>query len=309
VSSADFRQIALGTDSGKADRLFRAAVSAFCSLPRPSRREIAQIEDLALPLFDSVSVESRRFAAAALSECAHPPTALVWRLSNEPVDVAAPLLVRSQALSDVDLITLIGRHGLPHARAIAKRRGLNKTIADLVNALSRTSTLPEAVASPATDIGPAPSNDHASEFGPRQGNKSNAEVIRQRLRTLMRPSQDSGAFSETGSVLSAETVAYAKLRAAALTGSSALFEIALADALRIDPRQVRRLTADANDLAMTLRTLDLTEEQAFLLSAALFPAAFRDTPTIRTFLESFRRQNVSEAQARLGGEGSRAIGQ
>ena len=42
-------------DHGKAERLFRAAVTAFCSLTRPSRREIAQLEDLTLPLYDSVS--------------------------------------------------------------------------------------------------------------------------------------------------------------------------------------------------------------------------------------------------------------
>ncbi|RVB60875.1 hypothetical protein EN895_24475, partial [Mesorhizobium sp. M7A.F.Ca.CA.002.03.2.1] len=52
VSSSDFRQIAVRKDSGKAERLFRAAVSAFCSLTRPSRREIGQLEDLTLPLFN-----------------------------------------------------------------------------------------------------------------------------------------------------------------------------------------------------------------------------------------------------------------
>ncbi|TIP36884.1 MAG: hypothetical protein E5X69_22055, partial [Mesorhizobium sp.] len=56
MSSSDFRQIAIRTEAGKAERLFRAAVSAFCSLTRPSRREIAQLEDLTLPLFDEVSV-------------------------------------------------------------------------------------------------------------------------------------------------------------------------------------------------------------------------------------------------------------
>ena len=48
MSSSDFRQIAVRADHGKAERLFRAAVTAFCSLTRPSRREIAQLEDLTL---------------------------------------------------------------------------------------------------------------------------------------------------------------------------------------------------------------------------------------------------------------------
>ncbi len=93
MSSSDFRQIAVRADHGKSERLFRAAVTAFCSLTRPSRREIAQLEDLTLPLYDSVSIEARRFVAAALSECANPPAALVRRLADEPVEIAAPLLL------------------------------------------------------------------------------------------------------------------------------------------------------------------------------------------------------------------------
>ena len=80
-------------EAGKADRLFRAATSAFCSLTRPSRRDIVQLEDLALPLFNLVSVEARRYMAAALSDCQSPPPALVRRLCDETIDIAAPLLI------------------------------------------------------------------------------------------------------------------------------------------------------------------------------------------------------------------------
>ena len=43
VSSSDFRQIAERGDRGKKERLFRAAITAFCSLTRPSRNEIAKL--------------------------------------------------------------------------------------------------------------------------------------------------------------------------------------------------------------------------------------------------------------------------
>ena len=137
MSTSDFLQIATRAEAGKSERLFRASISAFCSLTRPSRREIGQLEDLTLPLFDSVSPEGLRYAAAALSECAHAPEALVRRLCESTVDIAAPLLARSKALTDIDLIALIGRHGLPHARAIAKRKELNVTIANLIRALEK----------------------------------------------------------------------------------------------------------------------------------------------------------------------------
>lgn len=137
MSSSDFRQIAARTTAGRAERLFRAAISAFCSLTRPSRRELAQLDDLVLPLFDEVSAEGLRFAAAALCECEYAPPGIVKRLAGSPVEIAAPLLVRSRALDDVDLITLIGRHGMGHARAIARRSNLNPAIASLIRALER----------------------------------------------------------------------------------------------------------------------------------------------------------------------------
>jgi uncharacterized protein (DUF2336 family) len=154
VSSSDFRQIAIRTEAGKAERLFRAAISAFCALTRPSRREIAQLDDLTLPLFDEVSTEARRFAAAALSECESAPPGLVKRLANEPVEISAPLLVRSRTLGSVELIALIGRHGLTHARAIARRKDLHPTIASLVRALNRP-------AAKTTDENPPPSGQAA----------------------------------------------------------------------------------------------------------------------------------------------------
>ena len=139
MSGSDFRQITLNGEAPKRERLFRAAVSAFCSLTRPSRRDISQLEDLTLPLFDCVSPESRRYVAAALSECPYPPPRLVRRLCDEPLDIAAPLLIRSKALTEIDLLALIGRHGAGHARAIGRRPGLNPTIADLIAVIDRKS--------------------------------------------------------------------------------------------------------------------------------------------------------------------------
>ena len=247
MSSSDFRQIAIRTESGKAERLFRAAVSAFCSLTRPSRREIGQLEDLTLPLFDDVSVESRRYVAAALSECEYAPAALVRRLCEEPVDIAAPLLIRSRAVSDIDLIALIGRHGLPHARAIARRKDLNPTIADLIRALERPTLVrvrePEAQAAvvPAAAAANAePVEDSATS---QQSPGTAAENARRRLRSMMRTGDEASA-AKVDAFPGSDT--YVKLRETALTGNAAFFQTALADALDIDFSTARSLTASQN---------------------------------------------------------------
>ena len=285
MSASDFRQIAIRTESGKAERLFRATVSAFCSLTRPSRREIAQLEDLTLPLFDSVSVESRRYVAAALSECEYAPTALVRRLCEEPVDVCAPLLVRSRALGDIDLIALIGRHGLPHARAIARRKDLNPTIAQLIKALEKPTLVrvrqPEPLAKVAGD-GAEPA---AAAPSPPKLPGDAAETARRRLRTMML------AEGETTSINPfAGSATYGKLRETALTGNAAFFQTALADALDIDFSTARSLTEHSSyvSLLAALRALDLSEDRAFLITVAVYPSQFPHPQAIRIFLDRYR---------------------
>lgn len=293
MSSSDFRQIANGAEHGKADRLFRATVSAFCALPRPSRREIAQLEDLALPLFDSVSAESKRYVAAALSEIPHAPPALVRRLSNEPVGIAAPLLIRSDVLADIDLIVLIGRHGLPHARAIGRRRNLNPTIADLIKALDRPAVVPQA--------GPPPSRPgDRPPAATRQTADAAAESTRQRLRGMMLPAT---ADADDGQTPAIQDARFAKLRATALTGHPGYFQAALAEVLGIDLRQARAITeaTSYSDLSLALRVLDLEVEQAFLVTAAIYPSFFSHAEGIRLFVDRYRLSHRETAREKLRG--------
>lgn len=298
VSSSDFRQIAIRTQSGKAERLFRAAVSAFCSLTRPSRREIGQLEDLTLPLFDDVSVESRRYVAAALSECEYAPAALVRRLCEEPVDIAAPLLIRSRAISDIDLIALIGRHGLPHARAIARRKDLNPTIADLIRALERPTLVrrrdPDAAPAQSLVVQAQATPDSAtSQQTPRQQTPGQqtpgvaAESARRKLRSMMRTG-DQALAAKVEAFPGADT--FVKLRETALTGNAALFHTALADALDIDFAIAQSLTAHQNyaPLLAALRSLDFSEDRAFLVTVAVYPGLFPHPQAIRTYLDGYR---------------------
>lgn len=285
-------------EAGRSERLFRAAVSAFCSLTRPTRREIAQLEDLALPLFDTVSVEARRFAAAALSECEYAPRALVQRLCNDRVDIAAPLLIRSRLVKDVDLIALIGRHGLPHARAIARRPNLNPAIADLIRALDNSGSvrLPgDSQGSSEKVSRPAFATDTESrEHGPG----TSAENARQRLRSMMLPSREE---EQPASNPSDGHSPYAKLRDTALMGNSALFQTVLADAAGIDFRAAKSMAEmpDNSILMAALRSFELSEERAFLICAALFPGSFANPTRIRRFLEAYRALDPDAARERV----------
>lgn len=290
VSSTDFRQIANRAERGRADRLFRASVSAFCALPRPSRREIAQLEDLTLPLLDGVSMEAKRYVAAILSEVDHAPPELVRRLANETVAVAAPLLIRSRVLTDIDLIRVIGRHGLPHARAIARRADLNPTIADLIKALERPSLV-------ALDSAVSPQPPVVE--GATTAEETDAERVRERLRSMMLPPIETAGPSRMAAA--DRKTAFERLRSAALTGQIAAFQKSLAEALGLPPTAAFSILDgnDNADLILALRALDLDTEQAFLLVAAARPGAFGDIGAIRRFVQDYRICRPSVAREKV----------
>lgn len=297
MSSSDFRHITIKSEAGKAEKLFRASVSAFCSITRPSRREIVQLEDLALPLFEHVSVESKRYVAAVLSECAYPPPALVRRLADESIDIAAPLLIRSAVLSDIDLVALIGRHGHGHARAIGRRPGINPAIARLVGVIEgkvvalRPKEAPQgqgqaSVRPVALRVAPQPDRRIAGEA---------AEDVRRQLRAAMRP-------ASTPQSRPSDRSAYDRLRETVLAGNPAFFQTALADALETDFDAVR-VVSDAPSYAWlldALRVLDIGDEKAFLVTAALYPSLFTDLQSIRLFLLRYAAIGRSDALQRIG---------
>ena len=250
--------------AGKADRLLRAAITAFCDNARPARREAAQLDDLAVPLLPAASTDTLRFAAAALSETPHAPAALVRRLADMPVAISAPLLMRSPVLTPIDLLALIARHGAAHARAIAGRPGLDERILLLIRSIDT----------------------------PKEAKPSKAEETRQSLRAMMRPAGEGGKSLRW----EGDPGVYRKLRSAALTGAPAVFQAALAGALAIAPSLARAIAGDSDParLILALRALGLTAEEAFLVMQCLRPVGGRRE--IASFLQAWQAVAQGDAE-------------
>ena len=293
VSSAIFRQLASGGEAHKQERLFNAAISAFAALTRPARREIAQLDDLTLPLFPAISVEARRHAAAVLCECLTPPPNLLRRLCDEPIEISAPLLVRSKALRDVDLISLIAQHGLPHARVIGRRAVLNPAIAALIRAMTA-----QEGASPGRPVSPrAPQPEQSGTL---------EQTVRDKLRSMMRSTaRRDGAPVQappSSTLPQGPGVGFdLDLRTAALADDDAKFVGALADRLVITTDAARRIVgfATPSELMTALKLLGQGDADAFLITAAHFPAQLADRVAIRLFIERYRAISSHTAQARL----------
>lgn len=140
----------------KADDLLAAAISAFAGLTRPGRHDMQQLEDLVTPLLQCATPRGKRHAANALAQVEEAPRQVVLALAHEPVEISAPLLLRSPLLRPGDLIDLIGKNGLPHARAIARRQSGDTLLQSVLRSfadpvIDRTLTLQEKLANIESD--------------------------------------------------------------------------------------------------------------------------------------------------------------
>jgi uncharacterized protein (DUF2336 family) len=93
-------------------------------------RERALITDILQKLIDDVAVPVRAALAERLAEEATAPHEVVVALANDQIEVAAPILLKSEALLDVELIEIIRHRSLEHQLAIAMRRAVSEPVAE-----------------------------------------------------------------------------------------------------------------------------------------------------------------------------------
>jgi uncharacterized protein (DUF2336 family) len=96
---------------------------------------------------------------------------------------------------------------------------------------------------------------------------------------------------------------YERLKGTALTGVRELFQTALADALAVDLRQAEALTQRSafGDLLAALKFLELPEEHAFVVAAALHPTEFGHAEAIRLFMRRYHLIHKDQAADRVRG--------
>ena len=268
-------------------------MTAFCSITRPTRREIAQLDDLSGPLLNLVSDETLRFVAASLSETPHAPPILVRRLADQPPNISAPLLLRSPILGTIDLLALIGRHGAGHARVIAARRHVDQRLLKL--AASLDADFEDEDARSQANRAELP-GDRILASPPHAGQ---AEGVRGLLRTMMLPAE-APSEGRAGAVQlrwAQDPGDYRKLRSTALTGVATLFHTALANALNIDVEQAAAIveSPDISELIVALKSLDLSEEQAFVVAKCACPSRLAHHRSIAAFLDAYGSLSASQA--------------
>lgn len=95
-----------------------------------SEREHALMIDILNKLVGEFERELRQDLAERLSDKADPPHDLVLMLANDEIEVARPILIRSGALQDIELIEIIHHRTLEHQLAIAMRSSVSEMVSD-----------------------------------------------------------------------------------------------------------------------------------------------------------------------------------
>jgi hypothetical protein len=103
------------------DAIAVAATSAFASLQRPTRQDRAQLDLLIRPNIGDLAASSLTNISATLCNSRHAPVQLLHALAALPVEICAPLIMRSPLLTDDFLEMIAAQKGESHSVVIAKR--------------------------------------------------------------------------------------------------------------------------------------------------------------------------------------------
>ena len=274
----------------KADDLLAAAISAFAGITRPGRQDMQQLEDLVMALLQCATTRGKRHAANALAQLEEAPRRVVLALAAEPVEISAPILLRSPLLRPGDLIDLIGQHGLAHARAIARRQsgdillqGVLRSFADPV--IDRTLTLQDNLANIEAEPLEKPQiPDLSAAKAPLMTGGSSERLAR----ALQQPFFNAGTLPGSDRLI--ET---------ALLIDSQFFRNALADALDLSFERTDAIIGKWPDshLPIALKALGLPAAECFLVMTAVLGTIDTDRDGLREFVHIYRSIDREKAMA------------
>ncbi len=124
TSSKDF-EIFNTTAAPKKNRAARILIDTtreFGRLNRPSREKIEQFKEVFYQLIDRIEDQDRRLISAMLARSPFTPRAVALYFAQDREEIAAPFLLFSTVLGDIDLRAIARKKGQSYADIIAKRR-------------------------------------------------------------------------------------------------------------------------------------------------------------------------------------------
>jgi uncharacterized protein (DUF2336 family) len=112
--------------------LLHAVTDRFLAAEARSAREVALFDEIVTLVLEEVEPIARAELSDRLADLADPPRKVLMRLAEDEISVAWPILVRSTAINDADLIRIATQWSQAHLNAIASRATLSERVTDVL---------------------------------------------------------------------------------------------------------------------------------------------------------------------------------
>nr|WP_210278867.1 MULTISPECIES: DUF2336 domain-containing protein [unclassified Rhizobium] len=289
-----FRDLEEPATVRKKDVVLMATITNFESMGHPSKSELRQFAELFTPVFQASSEEAKRQAVAALSQCQTVPQAVALFIGCQPISIAAPFLMSSQAIDDDTLITIARTQGAAHARAIVRRSSLSPKVIDALVGLhqaepERGRTVAEQQAEAVSTQADAMENERLAR------EETLRQQIKQVARHMGRDDEDRLGLRSLSETQEALLVRFARER------DARQFATTLADALSSSHWLAERILLDTSgqQLAVTLVSLGMGIADAVYSLERFYPhLAERHGSVSRAWLV-LEDIDAEESQARV----------
>ena len=117
--------------SDKRRDLLREITDVFMAQPdRYTSTELQHFDIIMSRVTEQVESELRREIAEKLADVPTAPRGLINQLAHDEISVAEPVLRRSQALTEEDLVRIVRQRGQDHMKAITKRREVPASVTE-----------------------------------------------------------------------------------------------------------------------------------------------------------------------------------
>lgn len=126
-------ELAREKSSDRRRNLLREVTDMFFEEPPEDGSELLdQFDGVMSAIASQTAEEARKELADRMADAPSAPAGLVHQLARDAIAVAAPILERSNALSEADLVKLVQETGQDHMRAISKRSDVTEEISSAI---------------------------------------------------------------------------------------------------------------------------------------------------------------------------------
>jgi uncharacterized protein (DUF2336 family) len=128
----DLMQLAREPSSARRRELLREVTDMFFAAPLQQGGEMALFDDVLTQLSGEMEAAVRAELAQQMADAPRPPRRLIASLASDEIGVAEPVLTRSRALTEDDLLRVARSRDQGHLRAISRRETVSEAVSDAI---------------------------------------------------------------------------------------------------------------------------------------------------------------------------------